>query len=196
MHLTNQTRGSGLIDKPPREGEASLLRIGRIIAVHGLRGGVRFRPDNPDSQSVHTLERIFLADENAQSSAALKSREYRIDKVTPLGRGTIRLMLEGIADVDHAEALKHKTVFADLRDLPPPEPHEFYYHEAVGCEVVLVDGRRIGTIEEVFSAGANDVFIVRDGSKEVLVPVIADVVKTIDIAGRRVTIEAVPGLLD
>jgi 16S rRNA processing protein RimM len=156
---------------------------------------VRFRPDNPDSESIHTLERIFLSDEDAKSGAA-KSREYRLNKVTPLGRGTIRLMLEGITDIDQAEALKGKTVFADLRDLPPPEAHEFYYHEAVGCEVVLTDGRRIGIIEEVFSAGANDVFIVRDGSKEVLVPVIADVVKAIDIAGRRVTIEAVPGLLD
>ena len=173
-----------------------MLRIGRIIAVHGLRGGVRFRPDNPDSELVETLERIFLADEDANSGAALKSHEYRIDKITPLGRGTIRLMLEGINDVDQAEPLKGKTVFVDQRDLPPPAPHEFYYHEAVGCEVFLVDGSRIGTIEEVFSAGANDVFVVRDGSKEVLVPVIADVVKAIDIAGRRVTIEAVPGLLD
>lgn len=105
-------------------------------------------------------------------------------------------MLEGIADIDQAEALKGKTVFADLRDLPPPEAHEFYYHEAVGCEVFLTDRRRIGIIEEVFSAGANDVFVVRDGEKEILVPVIADVVKAIDIAGKRVTIEAVPGLLD
>src|SRR5580704_9303635 len=127
--------------------------LGRVISVHGLRGGVRFRPDNPDSESVQVLKQVFLAEEDAHSGAALKSREYRIDKVTPLGRGTIRLMFEGITDVDQAEALKGKTVFADQRDLPPPEPHEFYYHEAVGCEVVLTDGRRIGTIEEVFSAG-------------------------------------------
>ncbi|HXN87549.1 MAG TPA: hypothetical protein VN867_15860, partial [Candidatus Binataceae bacterium] len=98
---------------------------------------MRFRPDNPDSESIHTLERIFLSDEDAESGAAQQSHEYQINKVTPLGRGTIRLMLEGIADVDQAEALKGKTVFADLRDLPPPEAHEFYYHEAVGCEVVL-----------------------------------------------------------
>jgi len=78
---------------------------------------VRFRPDNPDSESIHTLERIFLSDEDAESGAAQQSHEYQINKVTPLGRGTIRLMLEGIADVDQAEALKGKTVFADLRDL-------------------------------------------------------------------------------
>jgi ribosomal 30S subunit maturation factor RimM len=38
--------------------------------------------------------------------------------------------------------------------------------------------------------------VVREGEREVLVPVINDVVKAMDLAARRVTIEAVPGLLD
>ena len=38
--------------------------------------------------------------------------------------------------------------------------------------------------------------MVRDSEREVLVPVIEDVVKSMDLAGRRVTIEAIPGLLD
>ena len=60
----------------------------------------------------------------------------------------------------------------------------------------LTDGSRLGAIEEIFSNGANDVWVVRDGEREFLIPVIEDVVKSIDFAARRVTIEPIPGLLD
>jgi ribosomal 30S subunit maturation factor RimM len=38
--------------------------------------------------------------------------------------------------------------------------------------------------------------IVREGSTEVLIPVIADVIRHLDFAARQITIEAIPGLLD
>jgi 16S rRNA processing protein RimM len=81
-------------------------------------------------------------------------------------------------------------------DMPAPESGEFYYYEAIGCEVFLTDGSRLGAIEEIFSNGAHDVWVVRDAEREVLVPVIEDVVKMMDLPARRVTIDPIPGLLD
>ncbi len=165
-----------------------LIRVGRILGPHGLRGALRLRPDDPASNSIHSLERVFIAQDG-------KDREYRIEASSPLGRGATRLVLEGLNDAAAAEQLKGAIVMAAQSDLPPLQPNQFYYREAVGCEVVLSDGRSIGKVEEVFSTGANDVFVVR-GEREVLVPVIADVVKSIDLQAHRITIEAVPGLLD
>ena len=167
----------------------SLIRIGRIAGAHGLRGALRFRPDDPDSQTIGILKRVFIETAGAAT-------EFRVVSASMAGRGAARIQLEGIADIDGAEMLKGAIVMAAENDLPPPAAHEFYYHQAVGCEVLLTDGSLIGTIAEVFSTGANDVFVVRGEGKEVLVPVIANVIKAIDIAGRRVVIEAVPGLLD
>ena len=109
---------------------------------------------------------------------------------------TLNGLPAGETNADLAEPLKGKNVFADQRDLPPPAENEFYYRDVIGCEVFLTDGRRIGAIAEVMATGANDVFVVRDEGKEVLVPVIEDVVKEIDVAAKRVVIEAIPGLLD
>jgi 16S rRNA processing protein RimM len=108
----------------------------------------------------------------------------------------MRLMLEGITDANLAEPLVGKSVFADENDLPPPGENEFYYRDVIGCEVFLTDGTRLGAIEDIIATGANDVFVVRGAGKEVLVPVIEDVVKEIDAASKRVVIEAIPGLLD
>jgi 16S rRNA processing protein RimM len=166
-----------------------MLRVGRITGAHGLKGALRFRPDNPDSNTLEQVKRLFLETEEG-------SREFRRTSVTPLNATTKRITLDGIADADAAESLKGAVVMLAAEDVPPAKPGEFYYYEAIGCEVFLTDGSRLGAIEEIFSNGAQDIWVVRDGNREFLIPVIEDVVKAMDLAGRRVTIEPIPGLLD
>ncbi len=157
---------------------------------------MRFRPDYPESESIEAVERIFLADGDVASADTADAREYRIVDVASVGQGAIRVMLDGITDINLAQLLKGKNVFAAENDLPPPAENEFYYRDVIGCEVFLTDGVRIGVVEEIIATGANDVFVVRGDGKEVLVPAIEDVVKEIDVEGKRILIEAIPGLLD
>jgi 16S rRNA processing protein RimM len=166
------------------------LKLGRITGIHGLAGAVRLKLDNPRSSALTTVDRLYFAVGEAAPCA------YQIREVRPLNHGAVKLTLDGVGDPAAAEALKGATVLVDAAGLPPTEPDEFYYYEAIGCAVHTTDGRELGTIEEIFATGANDVWVVRDGAAEVLVPVIADVVKSMDFAARRVVIEAVPGLLD
>ena len=166
-----------------------MLRVGRISGAHGLKGALRFRPDNPNSETLEQVKRVFLERDGA-------SREFRLTAMTPLNATTQRITLEGIADINAAESLKGAVVMVATEDVPAAKPGEFYYYEAIGCEVFLTDGSRLGAIEEIFSNGAHDVWVVRDAEREVLVPVIEDVVKTMDLPARRVTIDPIPGLLD
>ncbi|HYA36548.1 MAG TPA: ribosome maturation factor RimM, partial [Candidatus Binataceae bacterium] len=166
-----------------------LIGVGVITGVHGLRGALRMHSDNPDAALLEEIGRILIA------SPGDNPTEYKVFSAAALGRG-VRLELEGVTNANQAESLRGAEVFIAKTDLPPAQANEFYHYQVVGCSVVLGDGSPVGTIEEVFSTGANDVFVVRDGHREVLVPVIADVVKSIDVDARRVTIEAVPGLLD
>ena len=81
-------------------------------------------------------------------------------------------------------------------ELAALDEDEFYHHEMLGLAVETEDGRLLGTIAGTMETGLNDVWIVRDGKREHLVPVIADVVVTVDRAAGRVLIRALPGLLD
>jgi 16S rRNA processing protein RimM len=168
---------------------SNLIRLGRIAGAHGLRGAVRLRLDNPASDTLAHLSRITI-DLNGER------REYRIVGITRAGAGAMRVTLEGVGDADAAQALKGAVVMAAEGDLPALRPGEFYYRDLIGCEVRTTDGRVLGAVAEVFSAGANDVMVVRAGEREVLVPAIEDVVKSMDLKERRVVIEPVPGLLD
>jgi 16S rRNA processing protein RimM len=166
-----------------------LLRIGYVAGSHGLQGALRIRTEDPGSTTIGTLKRMFI-------ETAAARREFKVLGASALNAGNQRVMLEGINDAEAAEALRGGAVMVAASDLPPLKEGEFYYFQLVGAEVMLTDGRRLGTIEDIMSTGAHDIWVVRDGAREVLVPVISDVVKAMDLVARRVTIEAVPGLLD
>ena len=167
-----------------------MLRVGYVAGSHGLHGAVRVRTDDPASTTLGALARLFV------ETAGGARREFRILGSSALSAGNRRVMLEGIGDADAAEALRGGAVMVAVADLPPLGEGQFYYFQLAGAEVMLTDGRRLGAIEDIIAGGAHDVWVVRDGEREILVPVISDVVKTMDLAARRVTIEAVPGLLD
>lgn len=165
-----------------------LILLGKIVGPHGLKGALRFRADNPDSTALGSIREVYLKTDAAP-------RRYRLAAVAPLKRGSFRIVLEGVSEVTAAEALRGAALMVAQADLPPVKPGQFYYFQVMGMEARLADGRVLGTIEEVFFTGANDVLVVRNARSEVLIPVIADVVKSIDFQARRVTIEAIPGLL-
>jgi 16S rRNA processing protein RimM len=187
-------------DAPARDGTAEVqgdrqsplparLRIGRVIGAHGLHGALRLKPDYPETEILAKVARIWLERDGV-------SREFRLTGVTRVASGSLRITLDGVGDANAADAFKGAALTVAVADLPAAGPREFYYFQALGCEVVTPSGERIGTVAEVFSNGAQDILVVRDGAREVLVPAIEDIVRHFDVAGRRITIEPVPGLLD
>ena len=167
----------------------SLIRVGFVSGTHGLHGAVRLRIDNPDSDVMQRANRLTLIVGGMQ-------RVYKVTAVQAANRATFRVTFDGIDAIEQAEALRGAIVMIDKSELPPTAPGEFYYYQAIGCEVLTITGQRIGAVVEVFSGGANDVLVVREADNEVLVPVIEDVVKSIDLRARVITVDPVPGLLD
>ena len=166
-----------------------MLRIGSIAGAHALKGALRLRLDNPDSNSIDHVKRIFL-DRDGQAL------EFKLTSASRLNATTLRIIVEGISDANAADELKGAIVMLATEDVPPPAPGEFYYSDVIGCDVYLTDGTSLGKIEDVFSNGAQDIWVVRHGDREILIPVIADVVKAMDLDARRMTIDPIPGLLD
>jgi 16S rRNA processing protein RimM len=118
-----------------------------------------------------------------------------IAKLATHGRGML-IALDGVGDRDAAAMLTGMRVLVRAQDLPALDADEFYHHEVHGFAMVTTDGRALGTIAETMTTGLNDVWVVRGEGREHLIPIIADVVREIDRAGRRVVIEPMPGLLD
>lgn len=164
------------------------VAVGEIVGAHALRGLLRFRPYQPPAPSLIDDLAVLLERDG-------EWREVRLAHVAPHGR-MILLTIDAVADRDAAEALRGTRILVRKADLPPVDEDEFYHYELAGFAVATVDGRELGAIADTMATGLNDVWIVRDGEREYLIPVIADVVRTIDRDARRVLIDPMPGLLD
>ena len=162
--------------------------VGELGSPHGLGGLVRFWSHALGAPSVGVGRAVLLERDGEWRRATVRH-------VAPHGRAMV-IGFAGVDDRTAAAALTGMRVLVRKEDLPPLAEGEFYHHEIEGFAMVTTDGTPVGTITATFSSGASDVWVVRDGEREHLVPVIADVVRTIDRANRRVVIEPMPGLLE
>jgi 16S rRNA processing protein RimM len=76
----------------------------------------------------------------------------------------------------------------------PLKEDEYYLYQIVGLEVWTNEGKFLGCVDEILFTGGNDVYVVRDGDQEVLIPAISDVVKEVDISEGRLTVQLMEGL--
>jgi 16S rRNA processing protein RimM len=162
-------------------GESRIV-IGRISGPHGIKGEIRieyFNPENPRLFSRYQM--IFIQGDTGSP------QPYRPLAVRP-HKKFILALLEGIRTRAEAEELKGRMVLVDPAELPPLEADEYYWHEILGMRVVTEAGEDVGRIAEIFPTGSNDVYVVRQGEKETLVPAIKDVVVSIDKKTRTMVI--------
>lgn len=104
---------------------------------------------------------------------------------------------DGYPDATAAEALRGTLIEIDEADLPPLEEGEYYRHDLLGLRVVSTTGETLGTLADVLTTGANDVYVLRrEGKPDALIPAIPDVVRSVDLDTRTMTIEPMPGLID
>jgi 16S rRNA processing protein RimM len=104
------------------------------------------------------------------------------------------MTLEGLDDRGAAEAYGGALVLLEDSRLRPLEPGEYFQHDLIGCEVETLAGRPLGQVNSIMQTGANDVLVV--GEKSLMVPMLADVVKGVDLQSRLIRIEPLPGLLE
>jgi 16S rRNA processing protein RimM len=164
------------------------LAIGKVVKPWGLKGVVRAYSY---AESLETFLRISeLHVQGKDGPTALLLEEAKQHK-----KGVL-LKFEGRDRIEDVEDLVGLTLYMDKKELPRLEEDEYYWHDLIGMEVLTDSGRLVGTLEKVMETGSHDVYVVMKGEREVLVPAIRDVVREVDVPGKRMIIHAVEGLLN
>lgn len=167
----------------------ALVELGPIVNRHGIRGEVRLLPYNPESDVAPRLRMCVLIhpDGRRESRAVRSARPHK---------RFVLLTFAGVDTANAAEELVGCTVAVPRDALPPPGEDAAYHADLLGCTVETTAGERLGVVQEMLITGSNDVCVVRDGTREVLVPMIADAIAALDVAHRRIVVHPLPGLLD
>jgi 16S rRNA processing protein RimM len=156
--------------------------IGRVSRPHGIQGEIKIEYFNPDDpQFFSRYQMIFLQGDKGGP------QPYRPLAVRP-HKKFILALLEGVQSRAEAEQLRGKVVLVDAAELPPLDADEYYWQDILGMRVVTEDGGNVGTVTEIFPTRSNDVYVVREGEREVLIPAIKEVVVSIDTKARTMVI--------
>ena len=102
---------------------------------------------------------------------------------------------EGVETRDEAETLRGP-LFVPLAKARTLEKDEYWPHDLVGCALVTVEGASGGTIEEVIPGSAHDLLLVNTDRGERMIPLVKEIVREIDVGGRRVLVDPPARLLD
>jgi 16S rRNA processing protein RimM len=164
-----------------------------VVAAHGLRGAVRVRHFGETPDHLMRAKELWLG-ASEQDEQALQLTVARVESGRP---GEVRLSFAGIGDRDGAGALKGRLVMVGAEQIERLPDGEYYEYEFVGCRVEGDDGRAIGTVRAVWSTGGADVLLVEgEGGDEHLIPTGGNFLREVDLAGKRIVIELIPGLLE
>ncbi len=172
------------------ESQQNYVAVGQIVGPHGIRGEVKVEPMTDFPERFRKGARVFLgAATNATDVVATEIAAARPHQ------GRWLVLFSSIKDRNTAETLRDQYVLIPEADLMPLGEHENYAHDLIGLDVVTTDGLALGKLVEILFTSANDVYIVRGQSGETLIPATRDVVVSVDLAGRQMTVTLPEGLL-
>jgi len=166
-----------------------LLLVGSVTRPHGLRGLLRIRSYAQSEKSFLNAGTVFL------ETASGETHEHAVSSISPHQR-IFLLTLKGLDSLEEAEKYRGAAIFIRKDPASRETDDEYFWHEIIGMQVYLKSGEYIGTVEQVIPTGGNDVFVVRKEESEILIPGIHDVVREIDLEGKKMIIDAMEGMLE
>lgn len=157
------------------------LTVGRITGVHGLAGNLKVWSH---AQSADTFARGLAV--RLVNEGETQGPSHVIARASARKKG-ILLTLKGVNTCEAAEDLVGKEILMNREDLPELEEDTWYWQDLMGLAVEDTKLGEIGFIDYLFPTGADDILVVKDGGREILIPMNRHFVREVDLKAARVT---------
>lgn len=169
--------------------DEKLFEVGVVAGTHGLRGELRVRPISGSTSALLDAGSVFLASGEAGATV-----EYKVLRTTP-HKSQVILRLTGLEHISVAEGLLGRRVFMRYGDLGELPDDTRYWFQLAGLAVVDRQRGPIGTLDDLFTTPAHDVYVVNGPFGEVLIPAVEAMVVAVDLETRQMTVDLPEGLI-
>lgn len=183
-----------------------LLRIGVITTSHGLKGEVKVYPTTDSPERFLEVKKVVLFTPKGQIETEITGVRFF--------KNLAIVKFEAFDDVEQVKNLHNTDIMIYREDAQPLEEGEYYIADLLGCKVYAVDEASsispeglslLGVLKDVLQTGANDVYIVDtskgddpslgDKAGELLLPVIPECIRKVDIEKGEIFVYLMPGLI-
>ena len=165
------------------------VHLGQLVKPVGLRGDVKLRQsDDFWEEALQSAHLVVVRGDERQTVRVTASRVH--------SPGMWVLRLDRVQDRAAAEQSVGADLWLEANATDVPDPEMLRPFQVRGMRAVLPDGRLLGEVVDVLQMPAQDLLVVRDGTREHLIPNVAPIVRRVDLQAGCVEVDPPPGLLD
>jgi 16S rRNA processing protein RimM len=163
------------------------IEAGAIVRPHGIAGEVIVDAKG-DLVALLAVGAEVRLTTRAGGESFRKIAAVRLHQDRPIVR------FEGVEGRDDAERLRSSIVWMDRETIGPLDEGRWFVQDILGLDVYTDEGEHLGTIADVLSTPANDVYVVSGDGHEILLPATSGVVKKVDFEAGRMLVHLIEGL--
>ena len=160
------------------------LEVGKVTSTHGVMGEVRVQPWADSPEFLCQFKTLYVD----EAHWPIKVEQARVHK------NMVILKLEGIIDVPSALSLRNAVLYIDRADAKLPKG-SFFLADLMGLEVRdAQSGKVLGKISDIMNLPANNVYVVRGGERELLIPAVPQFIAETNVEGGYLRVNMMEGL--
>jgi len=163
--------------------------LGKVLKTYGNKGHLLILLDVDSPESYEHIDTVFVGVENDRIPYFIKELELKHNKQA-------MVCFEDIDSMDDARILVGRSLYLPGSMLPALRGKKFYYHEITGFIVMDEKHGNIGHVETVLDLPQQSLMQIRFGEKEILIPMVDEILLKVDRKKKELRIRAPEGLID
>ena len=164
-----------------------LLQVGAITSTHGLQGEVKVFPTTDDPKRYSRLKKVWL-------DSGKEMIPLEVERVKYFKQFVI-VKFRGLNHIEDIEKFVKKNLYVTRDQAVKLKKNEYFIADLIGLQVEDEEENELGTLTDVLATGANDVDVVEQNGKEVLIPAIRQCILDVDLEKKRMKVHLLEGLL-
>ena len=162
--------------------------LGYIQKPHGLDGTLHFNIDSDEPEAYTEIDACFLEVNGQLVPYFVEYLHFATQRIL--------LKLEGIDSQAQARELQGSKLYLPLEMLPKLPEGEFYYYQIVDYTVVDAQQGALGQVSRIYDEGPQDLIGMRYQEREILIPIVDDIVQGADHEKQVLHVNLPEGLVD
>ena len=160
------------------------LEIGKVTNAHGVMGEVKVQPWCDSPEFLCQFKTLYVDEAHWP---------IKVERARP-NKNMVILKLEGVTDMNGALAMRNAILHIDRKDVVLPEG-SFFLADIEGLEARDAEtGKVLGKIAEILTLPANNVYVIRGGERELMIPAVPAFVAETNVNEGYVRINMMEGI--
>ncbi len=167
---------------------SELVVLGKVIGTHGIKGSLKIHSYSGNIDTFKKVDSIVLRFQDEVEKLHLETVSQASSKII--------LNFKEHKDINSVEKYIGREVCVFSHQLPKLGIDEYYHKDLIGLNVYTDEDLYLGVLSQIFETGSNDVYVVRDNKKELLLPAISKVIKKVDLDSNKMIVTLLEGMLE